>query len=541
MKRSYLILTLLLLLAVTATSVMAQQRGDKDGDGVPDSRDQCPDTAGSPDNNGCPVFEIAPPQPPPPTDSDGDGLPDSDDQCPNQAGPRENGGCPVTVIATLVPPPSGDVPDQPPADPRPPGEPTGNPGDLAPSPLLPTATLTPPPPPFQPPLLPIDGCYVTPASSNSVNVRKAPEMGAETIGSLMPGVVYEAQGVLTNGSGETWYQLVNYQGSTGTPGFSAGIVLNATVDCAEIDLPGNGTIPNSMEDFVEVSVSLCDMSVGWDAPTWSTSEPQGESVVDMALWFAAEPGAEIPAGTNALGVIYLRGGVDLPDAENIVAVMTDPVVLDAALNSDTPVDYGYPAAAHGVQSGEIIFYRLTDDIGQVGDGTGNCGPIVADIDGFASTAGSGPFWDEPTCYYDQNGGLQVCGCPASDGECLAVLITECTILGGQLDLGPENSACWYDERITPEPSVADLVLETPVPGVVVDDFAVSTPDVGILEGRPQCDENFESCSCSVTDYTCITELVAGCQGEGDQIEYPGGVIKCNFGNTGSGGDDSNDD
>jgi len=362
MKRALLLLTLLLV-AITATNVLAQTRGDRDGDGVPDSRDQCPDTAGSPDNNGCPVFEIVPSQPPPPTDSDGDGLPDTDDQCPTVSGPRENNGCPgtdptvpppVDITPTFTPPPSVDI----------------------------TPTV---PPPFRPPALPIDGCYVTPSTNNNVNVRKSPRITGDIAGFLSLGVVYESQGFVVDGP-EVWFALVNYEGSTGTVGYASRTVLLTTSDCPEIDLPGNGTTPNSMDDFVEVSVALCDMSVGWDAPTWSTSEPQGESVVNMALWFAYEPGAEIPAGTTALGVIYLRGGVNLPDAENIVAVRTDPVVLDAALNSDNPVDYGYPAAAHGVQSGETIFYRLTDDIGQVGDGTGNCGPIVGDIDGFAETS-----------------------------------------------------------------------------------------------------------------------------------------------------------
>lgn len=46
---------------------------DSDGDGVPDSRDQCPDTPpGTPVNDvGCPL------------DSDGDGVPDEIDECPN--------------------------------------------------------------------------------------------------------------------------------------------------------------------------------------------------------------------------------------------------------------------------------------------------------------------------------------------------------------------------------------------------------------------------------------------------------------------------
>jgi hypothetical protein len=40
------------------------------------------------------VVSSAPPPPPPP-DADGDGVPDSSDQCPNQPGPANNNGCPV--------------------------------------------------------------------------------------------------------------------------------------------------------------------------------------------------------------------------------------------------------------------------------------------------------------------------------------------------------------------------------------------------------------------------------------------------------------
>ena len=56
---------------------------DRDGDGVPDGEDACPDQAGPITNKGCPIF-----------DSDKDGIPDKDDRCPYQAGPKENQGCP---------------------------------------------------------------------------------------------------------------------------------------------------------------------------------------------------------------------------------------------------------------------------------------------------------------------------------------------------------------------------------------------------------------------------------------------------------------
>jgi outer membrane protein OmpA-like peptidoglycan-associated protein len=57
------------------------EKTDRDGDGVPDLDDACPDVAGKPELRGCP-------------DTDGDGIPDAEDACPTQAGPRETQGCP---------------------------------------------------------------------------------------------------------------------------------------------------------------------------------------------------------------------------------------------------------------------------------------------------------------------------------------------------------------------------------------------------------------------------------------------------------------
>lgn len=59
---------------------------DRDGDGIVDDEDTCPDTPGipsdNPECNGCP-------------DTDGDGLCDNIDSCPEEAGPAENDGCPI--------------------------------------------------------------------------------------------------------------------------------------------------------------------------------------------------------------------------------------------------------------------------------------------------------------------------------------------------------------------------------------------------------------------------------------------------------------
>jgi OOP family OmpA-OmpF porin len=56
---------------------------DRDGDGVVDKDDKCPDAAGLAKFGGCP-------------DTDADGLQDSQDKCPGQSGPAENKGCPYS-------------------------------------------------------------------------------------------------------------------------------------------------------------------------------------------------------------------------------------------------------------------------------------------------------------------------------------------------------------------------------------------------------------------------------------------------------------
>lgn len=53
---------------------------DTDKDGIPDKEDNCPDTPGT--NNGCP-------------DQDNDGVPDLYDRCPETAGDTSNKGCPL--------------------------------------------------------------------------------------------------------------------------------------------------------------------------------------------------------------------------------------------------------------------------------------------------------------------------------------------------------------------------------------------------------------------------------------------------------------
>jgi OmpA-OmpF porin, OOP family len=64
--------------------------GDRDGDGIKDDLDRCPDQPedfdGWQDEDGCPD-----------PDNDGDGIADVDDRCPDIPGPADNGGCPAGI------------------------------------------------------------------------------------------------------------------------------------------------------------------------------------------------------------------------------------------------------------------------------------------------------------------------------------------------------------------------------------------------------------------------------------------------------------
>jgi OmpA-OmpF porin, OOP family len=63
--------------------------GDRDGDGVPDAQDRCPDQPGPAELDGCP-------------DRDGDGVADIDDKCPDDPGPAQNDGCPPAPNEPVV-------------------------------------------------------------------------------------------------------------------------------------------------------------------------------------------------------------------------------------------------------------------------------------------------------------------------------------------------------------------------------------------------------------------------------------------------------
>ncbi len=61
---------------------------DNDEDGIPDAQDGCPTSPGSKDYDGCP-------------DRDNDQIPDNVDKCPDEPGPAENEGCPAQEEVVL--------------------------------------------------------------------------------------------------------------------------------------------------------------------------------------------------------------------------------------------------------------------------------------------------------------------------------------------------------------------------------------------------------------------------------------------------------
>jgi OOP family OmpA-OmpF porin len=63
---------------------------DTDGDGINDEEDKCPTVPGYARYQGCPI-----------PDSDGDGVNDEEDRCPLIPGPRENQGCPLVKQKTI--------------------------------------------------------------------------------------------------------------------------------------------------------------------------------------------------------------------------------------------------------------------------------------------------------------------------------------------------------------------------------------------------------------------------------------------------------
>lgn len=120
-----------ILMGVRVVLTAEQEIPDRDGDGIPDDLDECPDEPEDidefEDEDGCPDLDNdedlvpdlkdgAPNDPEdrdgfededgvPDPDNDGDGVPDELDKCPNVPGVPENKGCPVEKPPPPPPPP----------------------------------------------------------------------------------------------------------------------------------------------------------------------------------------------------------------------------------------------------------------------------------------------------------------------------------------------------------------------------------------------------------------------------------------------------
>ncbi len=391
------------LFIISATGVMAQR--DSDGDGLPDTRDNCPNQAGPKTNNGCPELGFTTPPTPTP-DTDGDGLPDPDDNCPTVPGPHTNQGCPEPDN----PPPPQNEGNPPPANDPPPdtdGDGVPDPNDGCPNQAGPahlsgcpdtsvdtdgdtipdvvdecpdvTGTIDRngcPEPPFRPPALPVDGCFVTPEGDYRVMARDIPDLAGNILGYLAPGNVYEALGYVMNGT-DIWFVLDNYENYSGVIGFASRSVLLATT-CPEIDvndMPDSGVPTGGMADDFQSnsdSPTLCTVTVGYDSPIWS-DDPAVPSVVYAVFWFEAQPATYLIAGTPIWGVAYQADFITINNFPNLEAVVTNQQVYEEAMNSEYAGAYNWPTLLGGVQDGDSILYRLSPPEGY-NDLT--CGPII---------------------------------------------------------------------------------------------------------------------------------------------------------------------
>lgn len=163
MRRISIILFVLAALMTSGLS-LAQTPGDRDGDGVGDSRDRCPDVAGPTQSMGCPA------------DSDGDGTFDFEDACPTEGGHANNRGCPI-------------LPDAAPTETPQPAGPQINPN-------LPLAS---------------GPCAASTYLTGRVNGRAFPGASGEIVAQLDPNVVYPVLGMIALPDEEETYLAIKLE------------------------------------------------------------------------------------------------------------------------------------------------------------------------------------------------------------------------------------------------------------------------------------------------------------------------------------------
>ncbi|MBK8030241.1 MAG: thrombospondin type 3 repeat-containing protein [Chloroflexi bacterium] len=227
LMRSYRIIILmvaLLTLLTLATGGFAQRVNpdDRDGDGLPNIADRCPDVAGPRENGGCPLA-TATPISGPVADRDGDGVQDFVDRCPDQPGTGFTEGCPTDQ--------GGE-------------QPAG----------------TPPPERAQPVFVwwVDDRCLVANRGSENVNVRDGvpdDRSRANVIDALRPGEQFAPLYVVFDASNTPWYGALGFgAGRLQGLGWVSGAVTVAHGDCANLGAPPT-TPPRADEPVCVVIVT----------------------------------------------------------------------------------------------------------------------------------------------------------------------------------------------------------------------------------------------------------------------------------------------
>ena len=358
MKRFMFLSILLLLLTVGFSSQLYAQgdpviivppsNPDSDGDGVPNSDDQCPNKAGPRSNRGCPEDNSrddnsgagdSDPVDDPNADSDGDGLSDKDDQCPNAGGPTWTGGCPEG--------------ENPPTDPNP----THN-------------------DPFVPPALPSDGCYVTPSDHYNVNVRKATDLTALQLGFLKSGVVYKSEAYITVGT-DNWFILNQYEGYAGDTGYVLATVIKSS-GCDESVAGGDSENPTQLaqNNIKQLGIALHNYQEGCTLVAQELGIYQLKCIDDLST---GDDGGRLPGGWDGDDADIDLAWILCPEGWVVRAdgtLICEPLVIDDDKSIDDCDQNGIPDLGEFFPPDCINDLSTGDDGGRLPDWDGD----DADID-----------------------------------------------------------------------------------------------------------------------------------------------------------------
>lgn len=268
------------------------------------------------------------------SDRDGDGLPNTADACPDEAGPRENGGCPLPPRDPVDRPPADDPPhDAPPANDAP-GV-VGVPMEDDPAADEPGETIAP-----ALPALPEGGrCVLATLGFEGVNVRAEPSTAAPIVEGLEYAYLYPVLGQLANDEG-LWYQIA--------PGWVLSLVVRLGGSC--------DFLPVLHADGGRTLVGAAVLQGGPDAAAGDEHEIEYDILAAQAASAgplpaillltafdpAGHPTAALILTTDASGAPVLVSGLVSGDGS---VMPVGQVVIGVGEVSGIPPDDGLPAGA----------------------------------------------------------------------------------------------------------------------------------------------------------------------------------------------------